>query len=75
MGFGNGNSYDLALSCSRICVCLWRGNLSVGNLKSHLTKIRTYHLFPPWCPSRFANQMCIGPIAARDFVGQVFLYQ
>ena len=69
VGFENGNHFLL----ENMCVLVVGENLSAGNLKSHLTKIRTYLLlFPSWCPSRYTNQMCNGPIAGWDSVGQVF---
>ena len=65
MEFGNGNSYDLALLAREyVCACGGGEKLSAANLKSHLTKIRTYHLLPSWCPSRSTNLMCTDPIAA-----------
>ena len=61
MGFENGKHFLL----ENMCVLVVGENLSLGNLKSHLTKIRTYLLlFPSWCPSGSTNQMCTGPIAA-----------
>ena len=47
-------------------------NLSAGYLKSHLTKIRTYHLFPSWRPSRSTNPQ---PHGCVRFCGLGFWYQ
>ena len=58
MGFGNGNSYDLALSCSRICVCLWRGNLSVGNSNSVISNTPLFRTQTHFPSSNFVSVIC-----------------